>query len=116
MTGSFSHVINSSILPADNYKIRINNSSSDIEIDNTAYLYLTLMEFGTSSPSPIDHSYIEDTDGTTKIITESTPGANDENMSFFTNSQLRLKINEIGNVGIGISNPNFLLHLNSFLF
>ncbi len=49
---------------------------------------------------------------TTKILAELSPGENDGNLRFITNDSERMRINSSGNIGIGTSNPGYLLDLN----
>lgn len=52
---------------------------------------------------------VRDTDQDTYIIAEDSPGADNDQLKFFTAGTQRAIINEIGNVGIGTSTPNEML-------
>lgn len=47
----------------------------------------------------------------TKILAEESPGANDDNLRFFTANVERMRINSAGNIGIGTSTPTYVLDI-----
>ena len=55
---------------------------------------------------------VKDVNGDTYILAESSAGANNDELQFFTANNQRMIIDESGNVGIGISTPNYKLDVD----
>lgn len=56
-----------------------------------------------------------DANGDTKILAEESAGTNDDNLRFFTAGIERVRVNSSGNIGIGTTSPQTLLHINGGL-
>ena len=54
-----------------------------------------------------------DVDQDTKIIAETTAGADNDQLQFFTAGSERMRIDENGNVGIGTTSPGQLFHIHN---
>jgi hypothetical protein len=54
-------------------------------------------------------NWTSDEDGDTYILTESSPGANEDTLFFYTAGSLRLIIDSVGRVGIGTTSPTSAL-------
>ena len=48
---------------------------------------------------------------TTKILAEFSSGSDDRNLRFITNSIERMRINSVGNIGIGTSSPGYIVDI-----
>ena len=55
---------------------------------------------------------VSDADNNTTIYAEMSPGNNDNNLRFLTNSVERMRINSSGNIGISTTSPNSTLTVN----
>jgi hypothetical protein len=52
---------------------------------------------------------------TTKILASASPSITDGNLYFYTVGSERMRVNSVGNIGIGTSSPNYLLDVNGAL-
>ena len=55
---------------------------------------------------------VRDVNGDTYISAENVPGINNDELRFFTNSNMNMIITKEGDVGIGISDPTFKMDIN----
>jgi len=62
--------------------------------------------------SLISGGKVSDLDGDTRVQTESTIGADDDTLVFFTNDNEIMRMTSTGNVGIGTTDPSTLLHVD----
>lgn len=58
---------------------------------------------------------VSDADQTTKITAELSPGSNDDNLRFYTDSNIRMLVSSSGNIGIGTTTPTSLLQVNGIV-
>ena len=56
---------------------------------------------------------IKDVDGDTYISAEDSPSFDNDALKFYTNSNIRMTIDKIGNIGIGTSNPYVSVDINT---